>query len=276
MSHELPTDDTPLDVLKQAWSQASESFLALAHDLTLDEWQTQSILPAWTNGDIVAHVAHLDGLLLGELQIDHEPNWEELQHAQTPFQKLTEYGVDVRRSRSQQEVLDELDRVAQAQRDRLSTVDPNAKISFLGFELGVPRLVRRRVLDTWTHLLDIEYGTQRALSPQEGLAPLVSAGMWVEGLPRVLAKDVQAPVGTVLRLNCTGPGPEFVRTIAVDSGARGMFVSDSEPAVSTINISWLHFTALCGGRIAREVLTIEVLGDIELGEAFLANLSMAP
>jgi len=182
----------------------------------------------------------------------------------------------VRRARTRDDVLDELDRVTAARREHLKTADRSEVISFVGLELTFARTLRRRTLDTWTHLLDIEYGTNRPLEPQDGLAPHVAAGMWEEGLPRVLGKAVGAPAGTVLRLNCTGPGVQFERAIAVDTGGRGMFVSTSEPAVTTIDISWLDFWALVAGRMPRETLTVAVTGDLDLGEAFLANLGMTP
>lgn len=276
MSVALPNDATDPELLIQAWSEAADAFTALAHDLSDDEWSAKSILPAWSNGDIVAHVAHLDGLLLGELQVDHAPDWQQLPHAQTPFQKLTEYGVDVRRTRPRQEVLDELDRVTAGRRSQLVTADRSEVIAFIGLELTFPRLMRRRTLDTWTHLLDIEFGTQRELSPQDGLAPKVAAGMWVEGLPRIVGKDAGAPAGSVVRITCTGPGVEFDTAVFVDTNGRGMFVSTQEPATTTIDISWLHFLALAAGRLPRTQLSIDVSGDLDLGEAVLAHLTMTP
>ena len=276
MIADFPTDDSSSPELIAAWDDANQEFCAVADTLTAEDWATPSKLTGWSVGDLVAHIAHLDGLLIGDPQVDHAPDWAVLTHAQTPFQKLTEYGVDVRRSRSQTDVLAELHRVADQRREQLLTVDTTQSLNFIGMELTFNRLMRRRTLDTWVHLLDICYALDRPWPPQDSPAARVTAGMWVENLPRLLAKEAAAPIGSVLRIVCTGPDVEFDVRCAVDSGGRGMWVADSEPANATIELSWLHFVALSAGRIPRAVLDTPVDGDAALAESFLAVMAVTP
>jgi uncharacterized protein (TIGR03083 family) len=276
--NDFPSDDTDSAYLIGAWEDAAEEFNAIAMTLDDDEWNQSSKLDGWTVGDIVAHVAHLDGLLAGEPQADYAPDWTVLTHAQTPFQKLTEYGVDLRRSRSKQEVLAELQHVVDLRREQLATADTSASFQFLGAELKFNRIMRRRTLDTWVHTMDLCFALDRPYPAQDGPAARVTAGMWIDALPRMLAKEAAAPEGSVLRLVVTGPDVQFERSFAVDSGQRGMFVASTEPAQATIAMSWFHFFALAAGRIPREVLEddIDIEGDQALADAYLSVINMTP
>jgi uncharacterized protein (TIGR03083 family) len=276
--NDFPSDDTDSAYLIAAWEDAAEEFNAIAVNLDGDEWNQPSKLDGWTVGDIVAHVAHLDGLLAGEPQADYAPDWTVLTHAQTPFQKLTEYGVDLRRSRSQAEVLAELQHVVDLRREQLATADTTASFQFLGAELKFNRIMRRRTLDTWVHTMDLCFALDRPQPPQDGPAARVTAGMWIDALPRLLAKEAGAPEGSVLRLVVTGPDVEFDKSFAVDTGQRGMFVASTEPAQATITMSWFHFLALAAGRLPRELIEEEIGidGDTALAEAYLSVINMTP
>jgi uncharacterized protein (TIGR03083 family) len=274
--NEFPNDDSPSELLIDAWAEAADQFSAIADTISDEEWLQSSRLAGWKIRDIVAHVAHLDGLLAGEQQEDHAPNWGVLAHAQTPFQKLTEYGVDLRRSRSKADVIAELDRVTQLRRDQLALADTTQSFQFLGAELKFNRIMRRRTLDTFVHTMDLCWALDRPFPPQDGLAAQVTAGMWVDALPRLLGKEAAAPVGSVLRLVVTGPGIEFDRVFAVDTGGRGMFVASTEPAQATITMSWLHFLALAAGRVPRDLITLDIDGDAALADSYLGVINMTP
>jgi uncharacterized protein (TIGR03083 family) len=274
--NDFPSDDTDSAYLIGAWEDAAEEFNAIALTLDEDEWNQPSKLEGWTIGDIVAHVAHLDGMLAGEPQADYAPDWNVLTHAQTPFQKLTEYGVDLRRTRTKDEVLAELQHVVALRQEQLANADTTASFQFLGAELKFNRIMRRRTLDTWVHTMDVCFALDRPYPPQDGPAARVTAGMWIDALPRLLAKEAHARAGSVLRLVVTGPDVEFDRTFAVDSGERGMFVASSEPAQATITLSWFHFMALAAGRIPRAVFDIDIEGDGELAELYLSVMNMTP
>ena len=276
MSQQFPNDDTAPDELIAAWGDAIEEFTAVADTLDADEWVTPSRLDGWSVGDIVAHIAHLDGLLLGVPQVDHVPDWSVRTHVKTPFQQLTEYGVDVRRSRSQQEVIDELHEMVNRRREQLLEPDTDSIVHFIGLELSFARVMRRRTLDVWVHLMDICFALGRPYPPQDGPAPRVTAGLWLEGLPRVLAKDAAAPVGTVLRLIVDGPDVEFDVTMAVDTGGRGMYAASTEVADAIITMSWLHFVALAGGRVPRELIDLQISGDEALAESYLTAMTLTP
>ena len=274
-NHFFDDDADPAELIA-AWEDAAAEFAAVAHTLDDADWSTPSRLDGWTVGDIVAHIAHLDGLLAGEPQVDYSPDWSVHPHVQTDFQRLTEYGVDVRRSLTRDEVVADLDRVVDVRRQQLADETYRQPQWFLGSELRFTRIMRRRTLDTWVHLMDICFALGRPYPPQDGPAARVTAGMWIDALPRMLAKEAAAPVGTVLRVVVTGPDVEFARSFAVDTGGRGMFVASDEPAQATITMTWLHFLALAAGRIPRADLDLGISGDEQLAESFLAVMTMTP
>jgi hypothetical protein len=90
-------EDAGFDELFAAWRSASADFLDLVTPLSQAEWDAPTALPGWTVGDIVAHVGWIEGMLIGEFDPPHEPDWSTLPHAITDFGKITEVPVDLRR-----------------------------------------------------------------------------------------------------------------------------------------------------------------------------------
>ncbi|MFN8184610.1 MAG: maleylpyruvate isomerase N-terminal domain-containing protein [Candidatus Nanopelagicales bacterium] len=83
--------------LVRAWQDAADSFRATASQIPDEDFARPSLLPGWTVGDIVAHIAALERELSGEPLPEHEPDWDMLPHADDLFSRYTEIGVDYRR-----------------------------------------------------------------------------------------------------------------------------------------------------------------------------------
>ena len=152
MAAPLPAD-AGFDELFAAWRSASADFIDLVTPLSQDEWDLPTALPGWTVGDIVAHVGWLEGLLVGEMDPPHEPDWSALPHAQSDFGKITEVPVDLRRAWTREAVLVELaDRVAQ--RTAVLEDGPHDATHEVMGPFGpapLGRVLRMRTLDTWVH-----------------------------------------------------------------------------------------------------------------------------
>jgi uncharacterized protein (TIGR03083 family) len=148
----LPAD-AGFDELFAAWRSASNDFIDLVTPLSQAEWDAPTALPGWSVGDIVAHIGWLEGLLMGEYDAPHEPDWSALPHAQSDFGRITEVPVDLRRSWAREAVLIELaDRVARRTVE-LEEGPHEAAAEVMGPFGPAPlaRVLRMRTLDTWVH-----------------------------------------------------------------------------------------------------------------------------
>ena len=104
----LPPSATPYPELVAAWASAVEGFAATAESLTAEQWYAASVLPGWTNGDIVAHVVGIEQDLLGEPLPTIDIDWDTKPHARDLFSRYTEIAVEARRGEEPGEVCAEL------------------------------------------------------------------------------------------------------------------------------------------------------------------------
>ena len=266
-------DPYDFDDLLSAWQSASADFIHLVGPLSQSEWDTPTALPGWTVGDIVAHVGWLEGLLLDRIDPPHTPDWASLPHAASDFGRITEIPVDLRRSRSREEVLDEL-AANVAERQAVLTagshdVTAQAQGPFGPAPLG--RVLGMRTLDTWIHEQDIRDALAR---PGHLDAPgaQVTAAQLLPGYGKVWAKLCGARPGEILRIQVTEPGIEFSRDVVVgDDGRATVIDGQAAPATVTLTMDWPTFLALSCGRgdvdAQRQHVTVE--GDHARAESVL-------
>jgi uncharacterized protein (TIGR03083 family) len=253
MSAPLP-DDATFDQLFAAWRSASADFIDLVTPLSQAEWDAPTALPGWSVGDIVAHIGWLEGLLMGEYDAPHEPDWSVLPHVQSDFGRITEIPVDLRRSWAREAVLVELaDRVArrtveleEGRRDAAAEVMGPFGPASLG------RVLRMRTLDTWVHEQDIRDALARP-GHLDTMGAQATAAQLLPGLGKVWAKLAGAQPGQVLDLRITGPGIEGGSIVAVGDDGRARIVGDdlldqAGTATVTLTMSWPAYLALSCGR----------------------------
>ena len=253
MSAPLP-DDATFDQLFAAWRSASADFIDLVTPLSQAEWDAPTALPGWSVGDIVAHIGWLEGLLMGEYDAPHEPDWSVLPHVQSDFGRITEIPVDLRRSWAREAVLVELaDRVArrtveleEGRRDAAAEVMGPFGPASLG------RVLRMRTLDTWVHEQDVRDALGRP-GHLDTMGAQATASQLLPGLGKVWAKLAGAQPGQVLDVRITGPGIEGGSIVAVGDDGRARIVGDdlldqAGTATVTLTMSWPAYLALSCGR----------------------------
>jgi uncharacterized protein (TIGR03083 family) len=247
-------DDAGFDELLGAWQSASDDFLDLVTPLSQAEWDAPTALPGWSVGDIVAHVGWIEGLLMGETDPPHEPDWAALPHAVTDFGRITEIPVDMRRSWTREAVLIELSERISRRAGELAAGPHDAALEVMGplgrAPLGI--VLRMRTLDTWVHEQDIRDALGRP-GHLDSAGARATAAQLLPGLGKVWAKRAGAQAGDVLEVRITGPGIEGGAIVAVGDDGRARIVGDDlldQAGESTVmlEMSWPAYLALSCGR----------------------------
>lgn len=253
MATPLPEDAT-FDELFAAWQSASADFIDLVTPLSQAEWDAPTALPGWSVGDIVAHVGWIEGMLIGEVDPPHEPDWSSLPHAVTDFGKITEVPVDLRRSWTREAVLVELaDRISRRTAE-LESGPRDATIEVMG-PLGrapLGRVLRMRTLDTWVHEQDIRDALGRP-GHLDTLGAQATAAQLLPGLGKVWAKLAGAQPGEVLDVRIAGPGIDGGAIVTVGDDGRARVVEEhlldqAGATTVTLTMSWPAYLALSCGR----------------------------
>ncbi len=258
----------PIDV----WREAMVDFRDAA---ARAEWRHPSVLPGWTVADVVAHVTWIERSQLGRQDPPHEPDWEALPHATDGFGRITEVPVDLRRSRTREDVLAEFDETM-ADREvalrELRASNPGLVMNPLGRMMPFDEVISMRVFDTWVHEQDIRVAVD---DPGHlGTAPAhMAAGRMRRSLGFVWAKKVDAPVGATLLVTVTGPGVEFSDAVIRTDDGKGRPIAPVEDPTVALTMSFPGFVALTCGRGPAEV---SIEGDQVLGERAVERLNIAP
>lgn len=265
-------EDAGFEELFAAWRSASADFIDLVTPLSQAEWDAPTALPGWSVGDIVAHIGWLEGMLIGEYDAPHEPDWVSLPHVQSDFGRITEVPVDLRRSWAREAVLIELaDRVSR--RTAELEEGPHAADAEVMGPFGpapLSRVLRMRTLDTWVHEQDIRDALGRP-GHLDSLGAQATAAQLLPGLGKVWAKLAGALPGQVLDVRVTGPGIEAGAIVAVGEDGRARMVGDdlldqAGAATVTLTMSWPTYLALSCGRGEAQPWReqVSVSGDPEL------------
>jgi uncharacterized protein (TIGR03083 family) len=262
-----------MNPLVTAWQQAMDSFQHTVEQVPDEAFARPSLLPGWTVGDIVAHVAALEVELSGGPLPAHEPDWDALPHADDLFSRYTEIGVDYRRGWTPARVRAELAEVAQVRFQQLTTgpQESDRRIAGVGgIERSFGRMLRMRCFDIFLHELDIRDALGMA-DPELGSAAQVTAGLMADGLGYVWVKKAGARPGDVLHFLV----PDLVDAwVGVGDDGRGAAV---EPGVATtaVTLPAMQYIRLASGRGGDPTVAV-IEGDSRLGEATVAGLNVAP
>jgi uncharacterized protein (TIGR03083 family) len=277
----LPADTQPtVPELIDLWESALETVCVLADEATDEQWLRPTPCPGWSVGDVVAHLVDIEQVMSGAPRPEHEPDWAALPHVQGDFGRFTEVGVDVRRSRTRQDVIGELRETIAVRRSQLDAVPEGAEvIGPFGNPTSMDRLLRIRIFDTWAHQQDIRAAIGLA-GGWDTAAAAVSQEQIVRALPYVWARTVGAPEGATVLIEITDVDlPRDVAVVAVADG-KGLDAAPSADATVWLTASWPDLMRLACGRVDADdpdLRTRVVLrGDAALGEALLPALSITP
>ena len=210
--------------------------------------------PAGRPATSCATARWVEALLAGRPQPEGTMDVERFPHVADDFPRMTEVGVDVRREHAQADVC------ARARRARRRAARPDhgerpARPRHrgdgpLGTTGAAPEMLRTRTFDTWTHEQDI----RRAAGLPANLASPARRSprcRWPELAGFMLARNVEAPPGTMLHVSVTG-AVEFERWAEVDDDGRGREldapVGDASATVS-LRTDWETYARLGTGRL---------------------------
>jgi uncharacterized protein (TIGR03083 family) len=262
------------------WDSSLRAVAELGDAATDEQWRLPTPCPGWSVGDVVAHLIDIEQLMSGSPRPQHEPDWANLPHAQGDFGRMTEVGVDVRRSHARQDVIAELRATIALRRSQLEAVPDGAEvIGPFGNPTSMDRLLRIRIFDTWAHQQDIR--TSMGLDAGwDTAAAAVSQEQIVRALPYVWARTVGAPEGATVRIEITDPS--LPRDVAVEAVAdkKGAAAEPRSDATVWLTASWPDVSRLACGRVdptdpqLRERVVLR--GDPALGEALMSALSITP
>ncbi len=260
------------------WQAELEAIADLAASLDDDQWLAASPCPGWSVADLVAHITDIELSLTDDPRPDHEPDWAALPHVSSDTDRFTEVGVDLRRGRPQAEVIGELRTVIARRRAELDVLPADAEMhSPTGRPVDVQRMMRLRILDSWVHEQDIRAAVGRP-GGWDTPAAIVTLQQFIAGLPKVWAKQADAPAGSVLHVVVADVGRGVEAWIVSDGAGRGEICAPvSDPAV-TLTLTFADLELLAAGRAPVEEVRprVRLDGDPELNDLVLAAMTMTP
>lgn len=257
-----------MDFSVQAWKHSADAILSL--DLTDEEWETPTDLPGWTARDVLAHLVHLERVLVvGDDQ--------DVAGGGTTVQPdYTEAGVAARRHHPAGELRAELAELVHARARALADLPEDGSQPAPGTPGGVAwsleTLLRNRAFDMWVHEQDIRRAVGRP-GNLDSPGAVLTTNMLAAALPIIVARRAKAPAGAAVRVVVTGPvAVDTTIVVGEDGRARP---GDAEPT-TTITMDTETFTVLGTGRLTLADVTLEIAGDEPLGRTVAQHLNVAP
>jgi uncharacterized protein (TIGR03083 family) len=257
-----------IDNLEITWRSIDE----LGSSLSDEEWARPTGCPGWSVQDNLAHLIDYEARALGRPGPEHTPR--DVSHTKNEMGVSNEVGVDFRRQRPGNEVLEEFREVTSARHAQLLALTADD----LAREIVTPAgpgtladMLRLRVMDSWSHEQDM----RRALGKPghvDGPAAEEAVGFFAGFLPIIVGKRAGAPDGTTVRVEV---GTCYRAVIEmVDGRAQVTEGGPAEPTVA-LTIPPATFAALVGGR-SDVPDDVEIDGDTALGQAILDHLAFMP
>lgn len=260
------------------WQAELEAIADLAASLDDDQWLAASPCPGWSVADLVAHITDIELTLTDDPRPDHVPDWSSLPHVSSDTDRFTEVGVDLRRGRPRAEVIGELREVIARRRAELDALPKDAQMhSPTGRPVDVQRMIRLRTLDSWVHEQDIRTAVGRP-GGWDTPAAIVTMQQFIDGLPKVWAKQAQAPADAVLHVVIADVGRGVEAWVVSDGDGRGEVCAPVPEADVTLTLSFTDFEQLCAGRAPVEEVgpRVAVSGDPALVERVLHSMTLTP
>ena len=261
-----------------AYLDALTGIQSLAHDLSHDEWALPTDLVGWNVFDNIAHVSALEDELAGRPVPSSISDWSRFPHVGDPFQQYTEVGVEHRRSWTPGELLLELDALVAERSYQLSLLSDSPTADMrgpAGMTMTVDRVMPIRTFDMWAHENDVRRATSRE-ERLSGPAARVSRDRILQSMPIILAREVQAPPGTVVRWVVGEPEPRTV-TVRVEEPARGAILPSGDVGADLVLAMDLRTLALlaCGRRTPDQV-QVSARGDQAFAERVISAMAITP
>ena len=258
----------------ETWNTAVANFASFV--TTVDDWGVASPCPGWTIADLVSHTIDLEALLAADPRPEHVPDWSALPHIDSDFGRLTEIGVDYRRGRTREELLEELSSVHARALARVEALGPDATIPWLRGDTPVPQLLGMRTFDIWMHEQDARVAVGD-IGNLDGPGAAQAMKYLSAGLPKVWGKGAAAPIGSVLHVSITEPGLSGEFWVRMNEDGKASLVEEQAHDVN-VTMPWLAFVMLAGGRATETNFAenVVVVGNQELGRKLIDAMAITP
>ena len=256
--------------------RVDEKLIDLLRSLTPDEWDVQTLAPRWKVRDVAAHL--LD-TVLRKLSIVRDAWYVETTNIRSPqdvvtlVNRLNEEGVTVYRRLSPPVLVDMMKMACEQSASFHESLDPFAPaafgVSWAGEETSLNWFdTARELTERWHHQQQIRVATNRpGIMTRELYHPVLDC--FIRGLPH-LYRNIEAPSGTVLRIEITGDcgGEWFLSRV---NGKWELVKQSTEQPAAQLRIpqeiAWRIFTKGIDRDLARAQIEIE--GDQNLAALVL-------
>ncbi|MDL9937319.1 maleylpyruvate isomerase family mycothiol-dependent enzyme [Gordonia sp. ABSL1-1] len=263
----------PAAPITEALTAQWRTIQTLAEALDERQWHTPSVLPGWSQADIVAHIIGTESLLAGR-SVDPVPDAPAADHVRNPIGELNENWVQHFRDQSRAQVLAALDEILQVRTAALTamsqqqfdepTVTPAGPDTY-------GRFMRIRIFDCWMHEIDLRDVLDGSV-PADPNPARWAVDEIATSLPFVVGKRAGMPSGTRVLFEITGLA---ARTVRVEVGDRAAIVDafgDGDRADVTLTVDTVDFARLVGGRRGADPGTVDIAGDRARGERIVGVL----
>jgi len=269
-----PAAPSDLHGLVEAFAQTTQAVIDLGRSCSDAEFALETECPGWTVKDQIAHVAGVEAWLEGhrDPQVDVPP----YTHVRNKLGQLTEQAIEVRRGRSGQDIVAELEHVLP---QRLSTLrSPGlTDSSIIAGPFGPERaatVALMRTFDVWAHEQDIRTALNRPGNLDSPAAAVFVNSVLIQ-LPKLVARNAGLEPGSSVILDVTGPvvARAGVRVEMGDDGrlyGHAMFTGERadeaahahpEGPTTSIGLSTDAFTRRAAGRRSVSTTVYSVVGD---------------
>lgn len=264
----------PKEAVTQALIGEWSALRQLAATLDDDQWSAPSVLPAWSNADIIAHVVGTESMLSGR-EVEAPAELADREHVHNPVGELNEKWVHHFHARPREDVLAAFDSIVAERISALAAIS-TAEFDTEQFTPAGPdsygRFMRIRLFDCWMHEVDLRdaIGAEAPADPQPvgWVLDEVAAS-----LPFVVGKRAGAPTGSRVVFDITGPAPRVLRVeVAQRASIVEAFEGGDDAADVTLRVDVVEFARLIGGRRDANPHAVHIIGDRELGERIVSRL----
>jgi uncharacterized protein (TIGR03083 family) len=254
------------------------TFLSLSNlgrQLSEEQWKLPTDCPGWSVQDNLSHLVGIEVALSGGKPTSHKsPKFDYIKNA---IGEHNENEIDVRRSQSGAQVLEEWNSVSSNRITQLRAADdayfetpmmmPTGP-GTLGDFLGI------RILDCWVHEQDMRRATGIA-GNEGGPAAEHTIDRLTRTLPIVVGKRAATPEGASVVFVITGSVQRNI-PITVISGRATIVTAPPAEVLCTVQLDSNAFTALATGRQTADQLAnrLQISGDNDLGQRVVTQLNM--
>ncbi len=252
-----------------AWKHSADAISDL--NISSADWERDTDLPGWRVRDILAHLVHLENVLLNGEVIDRSEG-----DAPVPAD-YTNAGVAALRDTDVTTLRKDFATLISGRAEELQVLPEEGSTKPPRTPANAPwdtdTLLRNRAFDMWMHEQDIRRAVNQPGNMDSPGAHLTST-VTAMAMPFVVGKKAKAPIGTIVRFIVTGPVHVDV-TVQVGEDGRAKSVPETQnDADATLTMDTETFILLGGGRKDVSEVNASIDGNQELGNRVLSSMTI--